>query len=552
MRRLPAGPPVVNTSINTWRKFASPLPIYVPDFLIAAILSLAALIIRLGFLAEYPNTLLHEDSGPYLTEAERLLEGRETDGGVPARPPGYPLFLAAVIKLLTTDLLHIILLQHVLAVAGALLLTFALRMMNVRRLFAYSFFVAVAFSHRLIHYDNTIGAETWSMFLMSAAFFLACGMLLRRWNPWLIGSTLGVLFAYLFLVRTASFFLAALIAIWVVIPPAHRLNLNLVRRLALIVLIVFPLLLAGSAMLQWNKHYYGQAVLSREVTPVMTFAIAYSADMTKGIYPDLKRDLLPVVQAGRAKLGPQGYPGGTSDNDGYQWAFKILTPLDISRFGSQQERYRVVSDLFWETLLTPETLYNHLTGHVWRELRFMLFDMTPVTNSVTPPREYANFMRRDTRSLRIVQARDDHTPGTLLERILPGPVGTVLQRFTSRYIHVNYHTEYKQKPGAIRFYAAISVVLLGVFAVAVLVGGWRRRIVNGKWRIALSPEDFSALFASLIWLSSALVLCTLLYALHRYSYYVLPFVAFTAFYGIDRGAGIIARWLQRTSPVTWS
>lgn len=520
--------------------------------MISAILSLAALVIRFGFLAEYPNSLLHEDSGPYLAEAERLLEGKETDGGVPARPPGYPLFLAAVLKLLTTDLLHVVLLQHVLAIAGALLLTFALRMMKVRRLFAYSFFVAVTFSNRLIHYDNTIGAETWSMFLMSAAFFLACGMLLRRWSPWLIGSVLGVLFAYLLLVRTASFFLAALIAVWIVIPPAHRLSLNLIRRLALIVLIIFPPLLAGFTMTQWNKHYYGRAVLSREAEPVMAFAIAYSSDMTKGIYPELKRDLLPIVETGRAKLRPQGYPGGTGDDDGYQWVFKIFSVLDVNRLGSQQEKDRVVSALFWETFLTPSTLYRHLTGHVWRELQFMLFDITPVANSVTPPQEYANFVRRDTRSLRIVQARDDHTPGTLLEHILPGPVGTVLQRFTSRYIHVNYHTEYKQKPGTICLYSAISVVLLGVLVIAVLVGGWRRRIVNGKWRIALSPEDSAALFASLIWLSSALVLCTLLYALHRYSYYVLPFVAFTAFYGIDRGAGIIAGWLQRTFPITWS
>lgn len=520
---------------------------YRVDLLIAVPLFLSALLIRLGFLAEYPNSLMHEDSGPYLAEAERLLEGRETTGGVPARPPGYPLFLATLLRLFSTDVLHLVLFQHVLALAGVLLLAICLRMMGVRRLFAYGFFIAVAFSHRLIHYDNTIGAETLSVFLMSLAVFLTIGMLLKRWNPWIITVTLGTLFAYLFLVRTASFFLPIVIAAWIAIPAAHRLDLDVRRRLLLAAFVVLPPFMTAFTMQQWNKYHYGRAVMSREVEPVMAFAIAYSGDFTGGKFADLKRELRPIVEAGRAKRGPKGYLDIGQEN-GYQWVYAIFDVLDLKRLGSQQEKDKIVSGLFWETMLTPATLYNHLTGHVWWELQFMLFDMTPVANSVLAPREYIHFVERDTRDLHIAYVRNDRAPGALLAQALPGPVGDPLQHFTSRYIHVNYHTEYKQKPGMIRIYSTLSIMVLLVLLARAATAGWRRKETGKPWRRPLNPESSAALFVSLVWLGNALVMCTLLYSLHRYSYYVLPFVAFTAFYGLDRLARTVTAWSRRSSP----
>ncbi len=514
------------------------------DLLIAVPLFLGALLMRLGFLAEYPNSLMHEDSGPYLAEAERLLEGRETTGGVPARPPGYPLFLATLLRLFSTDVLHLVLFQHVLALAGILLLAICLRMMGVRSLFAYGFFVAVAFSHRLIHYDNTIGAETLSVFLMSLVIFLTIGMLLKRWNPWIVGLALGALFAYLFLVRTASFFLPLVIAAWIAIPAAHRLDLDMRRRLLLAAFVVLPPFMTAFTMQQWNKYHYGRAVMSREVEPVMAFAIAYSGDFTGGKFADLKRELRPIVETGRAKRGPRGYQDIGQEN-GYQWVYAIFDVLDIKRLGSQQEKDKVVSGLFWETMLTPATLYNHLTGHVWWELQFMLFDMTPVANSVLPPREYIHFVERDTRDLHIAYVRNDRAPGTLLAQALPGPVGAPLQHLTSRYIHVNYHTEYKQKPGMIRIYSALSTMVLLVLLVRATATGWRQNKSRRQWLTPLGPESFAALLVTLVWLGNALVMCTLLYSLHRYSYYVLPFVAFTAFFGVDRTARIALKRYSR-------
>lgn len=521
------------------------------DLLIAIPLIMATLFIRFGFLAEYPNAILHEDSGPYLVEAERLLEGKETaDQGLPGRPPGYPLFLAAALRLVSTDVLHIVALQHVLAIAGVLLLTVLLRLLGVRRLFAFGFFMAVACSHRMIHYDNTIGAETWSVFMMSLVIFLGCGMLLRRWNPWSVGGVLGVLLAYLLLIRSASFFLAVVLAIWIALPNAHRLNLGLGRRVALIALIVMPPVVTVATMTQWNKHHYGRAVLSREVEPTMAFAIAYSGDFTGGLFPDLKQELRPIVEAGRAKRGPRGYPD--VHENGYQWVFGIFNVLSLDRLGSQVEKDRVVSALFRETLLTPAGLYRHVSGHVWWELQFMLFDMTPVANAAPRPEGYEHFVKRDTKDLRIAHVRDDRVPGTLLAQAFPDPVGTSLQRWASRHIRERYQTEYRGKPGVIRIYSAFSLALLLVLAAQAVVAGWRRIAGRERAGASVDPEEAAVVFVSLVWLGNALVACTLIYALHRYSYYVFPFVALTACYALERLARDAAGGRRRALHVTWS
>jgi hypothetical protein len=513
-----------------------------PEALVAVPLVLAAMILRLGFLAEYPEFLMHEDSGPYVAEAERLLQGRETDGGVPARPPGYPLFLVFLLHIGLADLFHVVIVQHGLAVAGVLLLTIGLRMLGVRRLFAYGFFVAAAFSHRMIHYDNAVGAESLAFFLTATIVFAAIGMMLRRWDPWATGCVLAALAVYLLLVRSASFFLPLLIAAWIAIPGAHRLQLAARKRIVLAGLVALPPFMAYFAMVQWNKHHYGRAVLSREVEPVMAFAIGYSGDFTKGKFADLKREVRPVVEAGRAKLGPRGYPD-ISQEQGYQWVFDIFDVISVARLGSQQQLDHVVSGLFWETMLTPTTLYRHLTGHVWRELRFMLFDMTPVANAaVLPARQYGHFLERDTRNLRIAYVRKDRAPGRLFAEILPSPVGAALQHFTSRYIHINYHTEYKRQPGMIRLYAALSIALVLGLVV------WSATLWRGVRPRNLPPQDSAALFVTLLWLGTALVTCTLLYALHRYSYYVLPFIAFTAFYGLDRLTTAVASAWRRRAP----
>lgn len=524
------------------------------DFLVLLVLSLLALVIRIGYLAEYPNSIMHEDSGPYVDEAERLLEGRATaNGEIPGRAPGYPLFLAAIISLVSPKLLYAIGIQHMLGIGTALLLTLSLRMLGVGRLLSYGFFIAIAFAHRLIHYDNTIGAETLTVFLLSVNFLLATGMALRRWNPWACAATIGLIFGYLILVRSATFFIPFFFAFWLILPVSARLCPGWRQRLALIALVLVPPVSAVVGMIQWNKAHYNRAALSREAEPVMAFVIAYSGDFSEhgpkyrvlDEYPGMREQLHTIINKGRATLRDDGY----STVEHYQWVFDIFGALDIGRLGTQQEKDRVVGGLFWDTVLTPRTLFGHLTGHTLRELWFMLRDSTPVANSTYPPMVLVDFTKRDGSTLRLAKASADHRPGVGVARFMPNFFGETLQRLTNRYIHNKYTTEYRKRPGMLRIYSALSIGILAIFILLFLFSaGWRAFLQSTAARspssdgsaAILSTENSLALLAFMVWLGNAFMICTLVYALHRYSYYIYAFNAFTAFYGLH----LLVRYLR--------
>lgn len=532
------------------------------EALTALILVLAALLIRFGFLSEYPNSIMHEDSGPYVDEAERLLEGRDTASGeIPGRAPGYPIFLAVIISWVSPNLLYTIGIQHLLGTGTALSLTVSMRMLGVGRLLSYTFFVAVAFAHRLIHYDNTIGAETLTMFLVSVNFFLATGMAVRRWNPLVCGTGIGAIFGYLVVVRSATFIIPFLFSALLILPATRNLCATWPRRIALMAIIAIPTITVMAGMIQWNWTHYHRAMLSREADPAMAFIIAYAGDFAEhgnrydvlDRYEGLRQDLQTVVQKGRSTLGEDGY----STVDGYQWVFNIFDHLSIERLGSQQEKDQVVSTLFRETLLTAHTLYPHLTGHALREMKFMLLDATPVANSTYNPQVLANFTQRDGKDLRIAQARTDYEPGTGIAAHIPSSLGKFLQRFTNRYISSKYTAEYRQQPGMLRVYTMLSLTLLVVLLFKVSrtqywlstllrktglfnKGGHGENGNDEQRSSSMTTEHSLVLLAFAVWLGSAFMTCTLVYALHRYSYYVYAFDAFTAFYGLH----LLVRYLQ--------
>lgn len=519
------------------------------DFLILLVLISFALFVRMGFLSVFPDFILHEDSGPYIDEAERLLLGRDTTDGLPGRAPGYPLFLAATITLLSPNLLATVILQHVMGVTTALLLTFCLRMLGTNRLLSYVFFMAVAFAHQLIHYDNTIGAETLTFFLMSIVFFILCGVTVKRWNPWLGAAIIGLVCAYMLLVRSATIFISLLIAAWLLLPSSSFLCKNWRQRVASAALVALPTVLTAVFMTQWNKAHYGRALLSREADPVMAFVIAYSGDMTVGNFPDVKQELKPIVEAGRATLKKED---GYSTIENYQWVFRIFDVLTIERLGSQQERDRVLSGLFWETLLTPKTLYKHLTGHTLREMDFMLFDRTRVANSTYHPFILFGFTARDSKLLKIAKVRYDYPLGVMLQAVIPGTFGAFVQQTANELILKNYVGLYRGQPGVIRFYSAVSLTFLAG-SLFTRLRGWRMILwISAKTRLlsvlptpigqklrelsALqgpTPHNHFAFLACGFWLGNALMACFFVYSLNRYSYYVLPFNAFTAFYALS-------------------
>lgn len=515
------------------------------DGLALAVIVIAAIVVRLVFMSLYGGLALHEDSGPYLFEAERLLMGEPTTNGLPGRPPGYPLFLTAVIAGISPYVLAILAVQHLIGIMSALLLTLSLRMLGVGRLVALLFFIAVAFSHRLIHYDNNIGAETLTLFLMSLSFFLVCGMSTRQWNPWIAGSIVGLICAYMLLVRTGSFFLAPLLGVWLASPYSPVFRHAWKQRAVLALLVALPVLITGIAMTQWNKLHYERAVLSREVEPNMAFVIAYSGSMTGGIYADLKRQLAPIVEQGRASLKEDGY----STVENYQWVYKIFDVLSIQNLGSQKEKDKVVSALFWETLLTPETLVRQLTGHTLREMQFMLFDSTRVANSALPPLGNLGFMLRDSAHLRIVQTR--YEAGTLIQRLLPSLISAEMNDWIHDYIFLVYLKEYSARPGFVpepglmRWYTVVTFLFIGVMLISGIrksrLASWIAKNPNATAQKA--PEGSAtphqiALLAGVIAIGNAFVACFFVYALHRYSYYVLPFNAFVAFYALGQLRGI--------------
>src|SRR5947209_6669112 len=84
---------------------------------LATVLVVAAAI-RLAFLFRAPPFYVGGDSQTYLQPAMDLLQGVGFDPDI-KRPPGYPLFLSAMIGLLGPDLQGVNLVQHMLGVITA-------------------------------------------------------------------------------------------------------------------------------------------------------------------------------------------------------------------------------------------------------------------------------------------------------------------------------------------------------------------------------------------------------------------------------------------------
>lgn len=488
-----------------------------------------ALMVRLAFLVAWPDHFLHEDSGAYLDEAESILRGRYLED-VGKRPYGMAVFLVLLSRLFGPHILVFVIAQHLMSIGTALLVAATVRFAGAPRILAVLAFLIAALYGRTVHYDNTIGAETISNFLVSLAAFIAGGMVFRAWPPFLAAAVLGLTLGAVMTCRSATVGQAAVILLWLVLV----LEAGWIRRMAV-------LALAGSFatavyLIPTAVNYaIGKRPAGNERLAVMAFVVGYSADFDHGVHLDRKANARAFVE----KMRAQDTPTGWADAGVYQWPFGAMHALEKPG-DSPDEFEKVVRDIFIETLTTPSTLYRHLTRHFLREMYFLLFDGNSVARRTVNPQGYEFFADRDPfpffgnptglKSQRVIY--DYYKPyGWLDGRILPRP--DRLQLGLSYLMTLGYQprgdeaklccglsvsSEYDDFPGPIRWVSGATLILSVILLIGVVGArlGWAQPppaglVAGGTLMILLA-------------LVSAAFPAFLIYGFNRYAYYVIPFL----------------------------
>jgi len=488
-----------------------------------------ALMIHLAFLVNWPDHFIHEDSAAYIIQTESILRGQYLED-VMKRPYGVAAFLALLSKLFGPHILVFVIAQHLMSVGTALFVAGILRFAGAPRVFALLAFCLAALHGRIVHYDNTIGAETISNFLVSLAAFIAAGAALRKWPALPAAAAVGLTLGAVVTCRSAAVGQAAVILLWLVVV----LDAGLLRRLgvlALAGLLASVVYLTPAAI----NLAIGKRPAGNETLAVMAFVVGYSGDFEHGVHLDRKAQARGYVGQMRAEDTPRGWP----DIGIYQWPFGAMHRL-AKPGDSEGDLERVVRDIFIETLTTPSTLYRHLTKHFLREMFFLLFDANSVARRTPSPQGYEFFTERDRfpffgsptglKPGQLIQ--DDYKPWWPLSRLLPNADQFQLnlnRLFARGYAPssdlvvlccgVKVSTEYDDRPGVMLWLSTATLILALVLLIGVPAShaGWVRRssgrlVAGGTLMILLAMV--SAAFPTF-----------LIYGLNRYAYYVIPFLA---------------------------
>lgn len=487
-----------------------------------------ALMVHLAFLVAWPDHFIHEDSGPYLTQAESILRGQYLEDAV-KRPYGVAVFLVLLSKLFGPHILVFVIAQHLMSIGTTLFVAATVRFAGVPRFVALLAFCAAALHGRIIHYDNTIGAETVANFLVSLAAFIAAGAALRKWPAFLAAASVGLTLGALMVCRSAAIGQAAVILLWLVVSLHGRLMRRL-GILALAALLASAVYLTPAAI----NAAIGKKSPGSESVAVMAFVVGYSGDFDHGVHLDRKAQARPFVEKMRAADTPYGW----ADGGEYQWPFGAVQGLKIPG-DSDADIEKVVRDIFIETLTTPSTLYRHLTKHFLREMYFLLFDANSVARHAPNPQGYEFFVNRDTfpffgsptgfKSGQLVH--DYYKPWWPLSRLLP-TADEVQRRLTQLLGHgyaptselvrfccgVDVSTEYDDLPGSIVWLSSATLCLALVLLIVVPASyaGFVQRF----------PRNLVAVGTLMVLLAlvSAALPTFLIYGLNRYGYYAIPFL----------------------------
>ncbi|WP_407119065.1 hypothetical protein [Bradyrhizobium sp. LMG 9283] len=433
-------------------------------------------------------------------------------------------------KLFGPHILVFVIAQHLMSIGTALLVAATVRLAGAPRILSVLAFLIAALYARTVHYDNTIGAETISNFLVALAAFIAAGLAFRKWSPFIAAAAVGVALGAVMTCRSAAVGQAAVILLWLAVV----LDAGWLRRLTLLALaggLATAVYLIPTAV----NYAIGKRLAGNESLAVMAFVVGYSADFDHGVHLDRKANARAFVE----KMRAQDTPTGWADADVYQWPFAAMHLLEKPG-DSAAEFEKVVRDIFIETLTTPATLYRHLTGHFLREMYFLLFDGNSVARRTVNPQGYEFFAQRDPfpffgipTGLKPGQLiHDYYKPHWRLEgRVLPTQAR--LQLGLSYVLTLGYQprpdlahlccgltisSEYDDLPGPIRWVSAATLILLAVL----LAGGVATRL-------GLMPSLPAGLTAGgtlmiLLALVSAAFPAFLIYGFNRYAYYVVPFL----------------------------
>jgi hypothetical protein len=540
---------VIDEQISRWPAFArSAGPI--PWILVwIGAIGLAALV-HLAFFVAWPDHFIHEDSGPYLAEAQAILTGQYVDDQT-HRPYGVAFFLVLLSRLFSPDILVFVTAQHVLSVVTAVLIATIVRYSGAPRIFSLLAFLPAALYARTVHYDNTVGAETISVFLMSLAAFLASGVVFRNWPPLISAAGIGLSLGAMMVCRSAGLGPAVVTLLWL----AMFVNIRWVRRLGMLALaggITVAVFLTPAAV-NW---IVGKRAVGNENLAVMSFVGGYSGDFDHGVHLDRKSQARQFVNEKRAANGPSGW----ADINEYQW------PLDaMNRMRKQNDTdgdlETAVRDIFVETLTTPSTLWRHLSKHFAREMFFLLFDGNYPASRASSPQNYESFVKRDAfpffhsptglKSRQLIY--DNYSPPKALSWLLPS--ANKLQAnldalfslgYAPRYdpaplcCRLTISSEYDFEPGPIRWLSASTLILL------VLLLTSEAACLSG--RVPPLPRNLVAAGALMILLAliNAAFPAFLVYGFNRYGYYVTPFMA-----GATGILGAVLFDRMRLTVVTW-
>lgn len=269
---------------------------------IVAVAFAAGVAIRVVFMLDYrPAFLGIADAGSYIDAAHRSLFDNVYD------PAGYPLFLR-IVHAVSAHLSLLVLLQHGLGVASAVLMYLAVRRVTGSMLLGLIPASLILFDGYGIWIEHTPISEALFGFLVCAALCAALRAADGRW--WLL-AFVGVLIAAAGVVRPVGFILTPLIGVWIFWVRAGAARLRMLAVLAL----SGPVFLLGATYVLVQRAETGFTGITRDSGRILYARVAGFADCSRFTPPAGTAALCeptPPSERGSFNQYLTGFPDGAT------------------------------------------------------------------------------------------------------------------------------------------------------------------------------------------------------------------------------------------------